>query len=70
MVNSWPDGIRRALHQNEHEFWNSFNFPGTRQICVLCDEPTERCEEDSIYLADETGPVCVECYKKSDEYKE
>jgi hypothetical protein len=40
-MNFWPKG------QREHEVWNVTNYPGTRQSCVECYEPTERCEEDS-----------------------
>ena len=68
-MNTWPDGKRRALHQHEHERWNASHYPGTRQLCVECDEPTGRCEEDAIYVQiqydeDETGPLCEECYYK------
>lgn len=59
--NSWPDGRRRAMSQSEHERWNASNYPGTRQLCTQCDEPTERCEEDSIYDGD-LGPLCMDCY--------
>lgn len=61
--NSWPGGARRALTQSEHERWNASHYPGTRQMCVRCDEPTGRCEEDAIYLDDdgEDGPICEEC---------
>jgi hypothetical protein len=59
-MNTWPNGRRRALHQDEHEAWNSANYPGTRQLCFLCEEPTGRCEEDSIYRGD-TGPLCEQC---------
>lgn len=50
-----------ARHQYEHEAINAREYPGTRQLCALCDAPTGRCEEDSIFLDDE-GPVCEECY--------
>ena len=61
MENTWPNGLRKAMDQSEHERWNSYNYPGTRQLCELCGEHTERCEEDAIYLDDKT--VCIECYK-------
>lgn len=60
-MNTWPDGQRRALTQSQHESWNDANYPGTRQLCECCDEPTGRCEEDSMYANDE-GPLCEECY--------
>lgn len=52
-------------HHHEHEAINAREFPGTRQLCSLCEQPTGRCEEDSIY-ADydedhELGPICEEC---------
>ena len=62
MINSWPKGYRHAMTQDEHIKWNSANYPGTRQLCSICNEPTDRCEEDSIYLDDETGPLCENCY--------
>jgi hypothetical protein len=51
-----------------HERWNANNYPGTRQLCETCGEPTERCEDDAIYTDDGDGPLCVECYHLSPEY--
>jgi hypothetical protein len=48
------------MHQNDHEAWNARNYPGTRQLCCKCEQPTGRCEEDSIHREDE-GPFCEEC---------
>ena len=56
-----PGRQRHAMTQSDHEVWNSRHFPGTRQLCEQCGEPTERCEDDSLY-ADEIGPLCVECW--------
>jgi len=53
--------------QCEHNKINAREYPGTRQLCVQCDQPTGRCEEDSIYLEPEfehqssLGPLCEEC---------
>lgn len=69
LMNTWPGGYRHAMHQDEHEAWNSWNYPGTRQLCEQCDGLTGRCEDDSIYLEDGTGPLCLDCYHKSDEYQ-
>ena len=33
-----------------------------RQLCVLCDGPTGRCAEDSIWHGDDIGPLCEECH--------
>lgn len=66
--NMWPSGYRHAIDQDEHEAWNASHYPGTRQICVLCDEPTGRCEEDSICVDSVDGPLCEECYRKTPEY--
>jgi len=60
MSNSWPGGARRALNPSEHEAWNARHYPGTRQLCCQCDEPTGRCEDDSIYRGD-IGPLCENC---------
>ena len=70
VMNTWPDGKRRAMTQCEHAAWNAYNYPGTLQLCCQCKSETGRCEEDEIYLDDgETGPLCEECYHNSDEYK-
>ena len=60
MSNTWPNGERKALTQSDHERWNSFNYPGTRQLCGICSEPTGNCEEDSI-MHDDGFPVCESC---------
>lgn len=59
-MNTWPDGKKRALTQAQHEAWNARNYPGTRQICCKCDEPTENCEEDGIF-DDDGNPHCYDC---------
>lgn len=66
MGNTWPGGHKHAMSQSAHEDWNSFNYPGTRQLCSECDAETGRCEEDSIYLDEdgEIGPLCEECYEQ------
>lgn len=63
-MNTWPGGKRHAMYQSEHWKWNSWNYPGTRQLCSECDEPTGRCEDDSLYADDdgEIGPLCENCY--------
>ena len=58
-MNTWPNGTKHAMHQDEHEKWNSTHWPGTRQICSLCDDPTGRCEEDTILHKDK--PICEGC---------
>lgn len=60
-VNTWPNGIRKALSQDEHEKWNSYNYPDTKQLCCDCESPTGRCEDDSIFI-DDLGPLCEECF--------
>ena len=50
------------MSQDAHEAWNARNYPGTRQLCCDCDEPTGRCEEDSMYADDDHGPLCESCY--------
>ena len=38
------------------------------QLCISCGDPTEKCEEDSLYLEPEyqdqspLGPLCEQCY--------
>ena len=52
----------KVREQKEHERYNRIYYPGTRQLCVRCNEPTERCEEDAIYLDSGEGPLCLKCY--------
>jgi hypothetical protein len=59
-VNTWPGGIRHAMSQDAHEQWNAKTYPGTRQLCSHCDEPTGRCNEDTLLTDD--GPLCEDCY--------
>ena len=58
-----------ARHQDEHERINAREYPGTRQLCVRCEQPTERCEEDAIHTEDGDGPFCVECWHMTPEYQ-
>ena len=57
------------MSQDAHERWNARNYPGTLQLCCLCEQPTGRCEEDALYVEpaalddDATGPFCPECYE-------
>lgn len=50
--------------QSQHEIINRRSYPGTRQLCCECDEPTGRCEDDEICLDDGTGPLCPACYEE------
>ena len=68
-MNTWPENKRRALTQSEHEEWNASHYPGTRQLCCQCDEPTGRCEDDSLYIED-NGPLCEECFEDSSTNKQ
>jgi len=60
--NTWPGGTRHAMTQSEHEKWNASTFPGTLQLCSECDEPTGRCEDDSLFNDDGYGPYCPDCW--------
>lgn len=59
-MNTWPGGKRHAMTPLEHERWNENHYPGTRQICFLCEEPTGACEEDGIFTKD-YEPLCEQC---------
>lgn len=63
MINAWPNGIKRAMTQCEHERWNASNYPGTKQLCANCNEPTGTCEEDSRSDDNGNGPLCLDCYR-------
>lgn len=57
---------------SEHAAYNATHYPGTRQLCFLCDAETERCEEDDLYIDTKDddgypmciGPLCLECYSR------
>lgn len=66
--NTWPAGYRHTIHQSDHENWNSTHYPGTRQMCCLCDQPTGRCEEDAMRVESIDGSLCVECYHTTREW--
>ena len=65
--NTWPGGYRHAMEQSAHEAWNASSYPGTRQLCVECDGETGRCEEDAIHTEEGHGPLCLQCYRKTEE---
>lgn len=54
--------------QDWHARYNAINYPGTRQMCCDCGNPTDRCEDDAIYTDDGHGPICIDCYHETDEY--
>jgi hypothetical protein len=62
-MNTWPGGKRHAMDQSAHEQWNARHYPGTRQLCAVCNEPTGRCEDDSLFVEDD-GPFCEQCWKE------
>ncbi len=67
MRQEWPGGKRHAMDQGEHERWNASHYPGTRQMCICCEQPTGRCEEDTLANEQGIGPLCEECYSASEE---
>jgi len=66
MQNEWPNRYRHAMDQSDHEAWNELHYPGTRQLCVECENPTGRCEEDSLFADEdgEIGPLCEKCWER------
>ena len=58
MTKLWWEG--KAHDPSTHDRINAVHYPGTRQLCTDCGDPTGRCEEDTLngYL----GPVCENCY--------
>jgi hypothetical protein len=63
VFDAWQRGANRALSQDTHERINAAHYPGTRQICCECSEPTGRCEEDDLWWGD-LGPLCPACYEQ------
>jgi len=64
-MNTWPKGKREALSQDQHEQWNARTFPGTRQLCSFCGEPTGRCSEDELRMEYGDGPYCEPCFDRA-----
>ncbi len=54
----------KARTQKEHDRINATEYPGTRQMCVDCDTPTGRCEDDAIWTNLAHGPLSEECWDK------
>ncbi len=59
----------KVRSQNEHVLYNSTHYPGTRQMCAACNQFTDRCEEDDLYVhvrkdEEEVGPLCWKCYEE------
>lgn len=44
---TWPKGYRHVMSQSEHGNWNTEHFPGTRQTCFVCHEPTGRWDKEA-----------------------
>jgi len=40
----------------------------TIQLCSICNEPTGRGEDDSLYLNDGNEPICERCYYEAYEH--
>jgi len=52
--------MSRAISQQNNSI-NSKKYPGTRQICDMCGEPTGRCEEDG-YFDNNENVYCEHCF--------
>jgi len=63
-MNTWPGNKHQATHQNEHEEWNTKHYPGTLPLCSYCDQPTDRCEDNTIWSEDDE-PLCDDGYHKT-----
>ena len=50
-----------AMSQKKHIEYNKTHYPGPRQLWCICGCPTDRCEEDSLYI-DQLDPLCEDCY--------
>ena len=44
--------MKKTYTQKEHRKINRHQYPGTRELCCICDDPTGRAGkgEDSIYV--------------------
>ena len=66
--NTWPGGVRRPISQTEHDEWNRINYPGTRQMCEVCDGETGRTEDSSL-KNDDGLVVCRSCFDDQEDGK-
>ena len=53
-----------AMYPFQHEAYNATHWPGTRQLCELCGEPTGRCEDDSIFIGEKVA--CEDCAERGE----
>jgi hypothetical protein len=51
-----------GLQACENHTWNAKSYPGTRQLCCDCDQPTGRCEDDTLNTDAGLGPLCESCW--------
>lgn len=65
-MNWW---IGKAHDQTTHERINSMHYPGTRQLCSLCETPTGRCEDDTLFFGD-ASPLCEGCWTEKSSISE
>lgn len=68
-MNTWPTGTRHAMYPDDHERWNASHYPGTRQLCERCEQPTGRCEEDAI-RSEDGAILCEECNSEKESNEE
>ena len=54
----------KTYTQCQHEAINAREYPGTRQICIECDDSTGRCEDDTLSVGDHQSPLCEDCYSR------
>ena len=54
----------RPLSQDVHRTINARHYPGTRELCCHCGEPTGRAGrgDDSLYTDEGEGPFCPSCF--------
>lgn len=62
-MGNWWEG--KALDQATHARINAQHYPGTRELCCVCDYPTGRAGagEDSLYNDEGDGPYCEDCWE-------
>lgn len=60
--------MTKTYTQSQHRAINRREYPGTRQLCTWCDDPTGRCEDDGIWSEELDGWVCVPCSEELEEF--
>ena len=55
-------GQIRPLSQDQHAAINGRHYPGTRQLCHACGQPTGWAGAEDELTNDDCEPLCIDCF--------